>query len=128
MPAMMWRTVLGIPLNPDALRRLQNKKLRALIQHSYAHVPYYRNLFNKVGLEPEDIQTIDDLYKIPITRKTDLADRPVDEVLASDYPVDHCFVTRTSGTTGHSVDRLLGTESQVDTQFIIFTSVPRMGI
>ena len=100
VPAIMWRTVLKTPLKPDALRRLQNKKLRALITHSYAHVPYYHNLFKKAGLRPDDIQTIDDLPKIPITRKTDLRDLPVEDVLASDYTVDQCLVRRTSGTTG----------------------------
>ena len=100
LPSMMWRTVLKKPLKPDALRRLQNKKLRALITHSYAHVTYYHNLFKKVGLRPDDIQTIDDLYKIPITRKTDIRDLPVEDVIASDYTVDQCYVTRTSGTTG----------------------------
>ena len=100
VPTMMWRTLLVKPLKPDALRRIQNKKLRALIQHSYAHVPYYHNLFRKVGLRPDDIQTIDDLYKIPITRKTDLRDLPVEGILASDYTSDQCQVSRTSGTTG----------------------------
>ena len=100
VPSMMWRTVLNKPLTSAALRRLQNKKLRALITHSYAHVPYYHNLFNKAGLHPDDIQTVDDLPKIPITRKTDLRDLPVEDVLASDVTVDQCHVTRTSGTTG----------------------------
>ena len=100
VPTMMWRNVVHKPLKPDALRRLQNKKLRTLIQHSYAHVPYYRNIFNKVGLEPEDIQTVDDLPKIPVTRKADLVDLPIDEVLASNIEVDRCQVSRTSGTTG----------------------------
>ena len=100
VPSMMWRTVLRTPLKPDTLRQLQNKKLRALIQHSYAHVPYYHDLFNKAGVHPNDIRTVDDLSKISITRKTDLRDLPVDNVLASDYTVDQCKVTRTSGTTG----------------------------
>ena len=100
VPAVLWRTVLKKPLKPDELRRHQNKKLRALIQHSYAHVPYYHNLFNKANLHPDDIQTVDDLPKIPITRKTDIRDLPVEDVLATDYTVGQCKVTRTSGTTG----------------------------
>ena len=100
VPTMMWRTVIKKPLTPDALRRLQNKKLRALITHSYAHVPYYHALFRKADLYPDDVQTIDDLPKIPITRKTDLVDLPVEDVVASNVAVDQCYVTRTSGTTG----------------------------
>ena len=100
VPTMLWRTVLGIPLKPDATRRLQNKKLRALIIHSYAHVPYYHNLFKKAGLHPDDIQTIDDLPKIPITRKRDIVDLPEDKVIASGIELNQCDVMRTSGTTG----------------------------
>ncbi|MCJ7631126.1 hypothetical protein MUP77_01800 [Candidatus Bathyarchaeota archaeon] len=99
-PSMLWRTVIKKPLTPDALRQLQNQKLSALITHSYAHVPYYRHLFQKNGLHPDDIQTVDDLPKIPVTRKTDLRDLPVEDILASDYTVDQCKVDRTSGTTG----------------------------
>ena len=100
VPSMLWRTTLGKPLTPEALRRLQNKKLRALIQHSYTHVPYYHHLFKKAGLHPDDVKTVDDLPKIPITRKEDLRDLPAEEVLASDYAVEQCNVRRTSGTTG----------------------------
>ena len=88
VPSMMWRTVFNKPLTPDALLRLQNKKMRALITHSYAHVPYYHNLFRKVDLHPDDIQTVDDLPKIPITRKTDIRDLPAEDVLAVGYTVD----------------------------------------
>ena len=100
VPTVLWRTVVHKPLTPDELRRLQNKKLRALIKHIYAHVPYYSSLFRKAGLHPDDIQTVDDLSKIPVTRKTDLRDRPVEDVLASNIAMDQCKVTRTSGTTG----------------------------
>ncbi len=97
---MMWRTALKKPLKPNELRQLQNQKLRALITHSYANVPYYRHLFQKNGLHPDDIETVDDLPKIPVTRKTDIRDLPVDEVIASGYKVDQCRIFRTSGTTG----------------------------
>ena len=48
-------------LNRDQLRKLQNKRLRVLIKHSYDHVPYYHKLFNKENLAPDNIKTVDDL-------------------------------------------------------------------
>jgi phenylacetate-CoA ligase len=96
----MWRTVLGKKLKPAELIQMQNRKLRALVKHSYMNVPYYRNLFQKVNLDPDEIKTIDDLRKIPITRKKDIIDLPVEEITASNITVDHCVVWRTSGTTG----------------------------
>jgi phenylacetate-CoA ligase len=99
VPSMMWRTVLKQPHTEEALRRIQNKKLRALVTHSYAHVPYYHTLFRNANLYPADIQTIDDLSKIPVTRKRDLVNLPVSEVVASTVPIDQCYVLHTSGTT-----------------------------
>lgn len=52
-------------LRSDDLKKLQEAKLRALIQHSYQHVPYYREQLSKRNLSPDDVKTIDDLSKLP---------------------------------------------------------------
>ena len=51
------------------LEALQNKYLRHLIKHVYQNVPFYHNLFRKRGLYPDDIQTKEDLVKLPIIDK-----------------------------------------------------------
>jgi phenylacetate-CoA ligase len=51
------------------LRELQNAKLRRLIAHVYEHVPFYREVMAARGLRPEDIQTTDDLERLPIVDK-----------------------------------------------------------
>lgn len=53
----------------DDLKHDQEKQLRHLIEFSYGNVPYYRNLFNSLVLSPKDIQTIEDLEKLPILTK-----------------------------------------------------------
>ena len=53
----------------DELKYDQEKQLRHLIEFSYEKVPYYRNLFNSLALSPKDIQTIEDLEKLPILTK-----------------------------------------------------------
>jgi phenylacetate-CoA ligase len=52
---------------PEDLRRLQEAKLRRLVRHAYDWVDYYRDLLNSAGLKPVDIQSLDDLGKIPTT-------------------------------------------------------------
>ena len=48
----------------------QEERLRQLMKHVYAHVPYYRRIFEKRGLSPRDIHKIDDLKKLPyLTRE-----------------------------------------------------------
>jgi phenylacetate-CoA ligase len=39
----------------------QEKRLQVLVNHCYANIPYYREVFQQNGLTPEDIQTVDDL-------------------------------------------------------------------
>lgn len=43
----------------------QNKKLKSLITHFYTNTVYYKQLFDKLGLTPDDINTKEDLNKIP---------------------------------------------------------------
>ena len=45
------------------LEQLQQKKLRALLEHAYENVPYYHKVFRELGLKPEDIKTTSDLIK-----------------------------------------------------------------
>jgi phenylacetate-CoA ligase len=49
-----------------------NRKLRGIVQYAYKHSIAIKNKFDSVGLKPRDIQTIKDLEKIPITKKTEL--------------------------------------------------------
>ncbi|HHY52415.1 MAG TPA: phenylacetate--CoA ligase, partial [Clostridiales bacterium] len=53
---------------------LQGQRLRATVRHCYENVPFYREKFRKMGLEPGDIKTVDDLVKLPFTYKQDLRD------------------------------------------------------
>jgi len=41
----------------DRILDYQNFKLNKLITHSYHNIPYYRNIFNELGLTPSDIKT-----------------------------------------------------------------------
>lgn len=84
----------------DEIISFQNKRLRSLIIHAYKNVPYYRKLFDREGLKPRDIQTIDDLSKIPITSKNDLQLLPVEEVVARGVNPNNLIVRRTGGSSG----------------------------
>lgn len=52
------------------IKAYQEKRLRKLIHYAYRFIPYYHRLFNEHNLKPQEIQTIEDLMKIPpLTRK-----------------------------------------------------------
>ncbi|MDD1704763.1 MAG: phenylacetate--CoA ligase [Methanoregula sp.] len=85
-------------LKPDELHALQLKRLKKTIRQ-VQHVAFYRARFSEAGLKPSSIKTLDDIAKIPFTKKQDLRDGypfgffavPLKQVLR---------IHTTSGTTG----------------------------
>ncbi|MCX8176489.1 MAG: hypothetical protein N3E48_04585, partial [Candidatus Bathyarchaeota archaeon] len=53
------------------LRNLQLKKLKKQVVYVYNNSPFYRKRFSEVGVKPEDIKTLDDLQKLPLTTRED---------------------------------------------------------
>jgi len=86
----------------EELRKIQNEKLIKQVKHVYENVEYYRNLMDEKGVKPEDIQSVDDLHKLPFLTKADLRDAYPYGLLATD--LKNCVrIQSTSGTTGRRV-------------------------
>lgn len=56
------------------LRTLQSERLRRTVRRAYDSVSLYRQRMQKQGLSPEEIRGVEDLQKLPLTAKSDLAD------------------------------------------------------
>ena len=61
-------------MDPAERRKLQGERLRETVQHEYDNVAFYRERMDAKGVKPEDIETIDDIVKLPFMEKTDLRD------------------------------------------------------
>ena len=83
----------------EKLREIQSARLRKMVRNCYDNIPFYEKKFDDMGLKPDDIQSIDDIAKLPFTVKQDLRDN---------YPYGLFAVGRdelvrihaSSGTTG----------------------------
>ncbi|MHB0978564.1 MAG: phenylacetate--CoA ligase family protein [Thermoleophilia bacterium] len=53
----------------DELRELQFKRLQMSLRWAVANVPFYRQEWERAGLKPQDIRSLDDLSMIPFTTK-----------------------------------------------------------
>jgi len=51
------------------LRALQNARLSSLVKRVYAEVPFYKKQFDDTGVHPNDINSVEDLHKLPFTKK-----------------------------------------------------------
>lgn len=54
------------------LRRLQDERLRDLVQRLHQRVPYYRQRLDEAGVKPDSIRGVGDITRLPITRKEDV--------------------------------------------------------
>ena len=60
--------------SPEKLKEIQSERLKKSVKNVYENVPFYKQKFDEMGLSPDDIQSIDDITKLPFTLKTDLRD------------------------------------------------------
>jgi phenylacetate-CoA ligase len=87
-------------LTPAQVKELQEMKLRKLVRHAYQHVPYYRQKFDEAGIKPADIQTLEDLHKIPLLSKQDVRENIYFDLLSDNHRKDEILRIQTSGSTG----------------------------
>jgi phenylacetate-CoA ligase len=95
---MIWNEFVEC-MDRERLEKLQSERLSAMVKRLYYNVPFYRNQFQKSGIEPGDISSLSQLRKLPFTTKQDLRDNypfglfavPESEVVR---------VHASSGTTG----------------------------
>ncbi len=84
------------------LENLQLKLLKEKVKFCYENTDFYRNKFQKAGITPDDIKTLEDIQRIPFTVKNDLRDN---------YPLGMIGVKlneiveihASSGTTGNPI-------------------------
>jgi phenylacetate-CoA ligase len=82
---------------------LQCERLQAQVRQAYAHVSYYRDLFDRLRLRPDDIRTPDDLKKLPILEKTDVIREGV-RLISDRFDLARMIWHPTSGSTGTPLD------------------------
>lgn len=83
----------------EQLRQLQDERLRKLIHRLYQRVPFYQQQFKAAGIHPQDIKGMEDLHRLPFTRKTDLRDHYPYGLFATPME-DVRRIHASSGTTG----------------------------
>ena len=74
-------------------------RVREQMRYAEENSPYYRHKFKDAGVRPEDINTWDDLERIPFTEPLDLAESPFYFYAVSRTQTRNEFTT--TGTTGH---------------------------
>ncbi|NND88436.1 MAG: AMP-binding protein [Flavobacteriaceae bacterium] len=85
----------------ETIEKFQEKELQKLLRYLLEHSKYYQKIFEKNGISINDIQTLNDLSKLPLTTKDDLQRHNDDFICVSRNKIID-YVT-TSGTLGEPV-------------------------
>ncbi|MBC8247861.1 MAG: phenylacetate--CoA ligase family protein, partial [Deltaproteobacteria bacterium] len=92
----------------EKIQSLQLKKFKKIFEWAYTHSKFHRSLYEKAGITPEDIRSMDDVKHIPKVEKGDMRSiqgkdpYPYGDALC--VPLEDVSEFRqTSGTTGQPV-------------------------
>ena len=85
----------------------QAERLKRFIDKAYEHVPYYRKVMDDRGLTPKDIQSVEDLSKLPFLTKAEIKEHFEQLKSSVSGPVSKF---NTGGSSGTPLIFLLGKE------------------
>jgi phenylacetate-CoA ligase len=86
--------------SPDAIRRVQERKLRAAVDDAGRRVPFYRELFRNAGVVSGSIRGLVDLPRLPLVAKDDYLGRPITDLMAEGIDPRDCRSSSSSGSSG----------------------------
>ena len=104
-------------LPPERLRDLQWRRLERLLRHAHGRSPLHRARFKQAGAVPEDIRSLDDLRRLPVTTREDL--RQPDALLAEGFPRGRLRSSMTSGSTGRRTTSYFDERAWVLTKYLL---------
>lgn len=97
---MIWNKIETI--SRDELKKIQEKRLREIVEKVYNLVPFYRRKMDEKGLKPSDIRYLEDISFLPFTYKDDLRDHYPFGLFAASLK-DIVEIHASSGTTGKPI-------------------------
>ena len=92
------------------IREIQFQKLRRIMQHAWANTEYYREKWQAIGFNPEDLKSVDDLTKLPILTKDDIRANK-SRMVAAKISKEKLMPKKTSGSTGVSLEFFVDEDS-----------------
>lgn len=87
---------------PQELREFQEARLKALLLHAYASVPYYHRVFGEIGLIHGGAVDMSKFDRIPVLTK-DILRRFTKELVSKDLDKRRWFYNTSGGSTGEPI-------------------------
>lgn len=88
-------------LSPEALLALQRRELLALLEYVNGYVPYYRDLFKRIGFQPADFAADPTTFEqLPLLTKADIRQHYEALITTEEERRSSLAAVKTGGTTG----------------------------
>ena len=98
---MIWNETIEC-MPREEMRKMQSIRLKRVVERVYHNTTFYRKKMQEAGLTPDDVQSIDDIVKLPFTVKQDLRDNYPFGLMA--MPLSEIVrLHASSGTTGKPI-------------------------
>jgi phenylacetate-CoA ligase len=95
----------------EQLQQHQLSALQRLVRHAYEHTDLYRQLFDKAGVKPADLRTLDDFSHWPTVDKQTLRDAFPHAAIARGTQPSRLVTATTSGSTGEPLRFVLDVDT-----------------
>ena len=84
----------------EKLKNYQDLRVRAVVRYAYDFVPFYHRWFNLHKVSPFEIQTVEDLAKVPVVGKDEFRRASAGDLVSREYDISRLKVLQSSGSTG----------------------------
>lgn len=132
---MLWRTLSYVPTHykmqyttPENLKKFQEKRLKYIVDFAYRNTQLYHEKFKKAGITPSEIETVDDLTKIPLTTKGDIKAVYPHGSVAPGFSEETCIVDTTSGSSGSLLKVLYDLKAADRLRAVSFRNLHAQGV
>jgi phenylacetate-CoA ligase len=99
-------------LSIHELKVLQYYRLKKLIEHCYKNIPYYKTVFSRNNITPDDIKSLKDFSDyVPVLTKQDIKEN-FEQLIDSNLPKNQICYDSTSGSTGIPLQLIRSLEDQ----------------
>lgn len=86
---------------PDRIKAYQTAKVQELVAYCWRYIPFYQSHWKGHINDPRDVQTLDDLHRLPLLTKDHVRDH-LDTLVTTD-PKVKSNPARTGGSTGRPI-------------------------
>lgn len=94
-------------LSAEQIRQIQVERLGQLLRHAQQHVPYYHELFEQIGFDSNNVESLDVLHQLPFLDKAVIRENY--QKLKSNIP-SGLAKFNTGGSSGQPLNFFIGIE------------------